>query len=319
MNRLALVHAGDLVARELREQLGRRRELWSDLRLFTTDEDEAGTLTELAGAASLVQRLETDSLEGVDVVFFGGPMSRNRPLLEGLAPGTVAVVLSPDAEPEDGEPIVAGVNLGRARRDVPLLSPHPAVVALAHLLHPLLAYQPRQASATLLEPASALGAAALDEVLEQSRAILAFDGEVPREVYGAQQAFNVLPNPTAPSWSIARHLRRVLESELPVAVQALRAGVFHSYGISLHLAFDDDPGLGGLRAALDEQPQIELVERPEVLGPIDAAARDELLVGTVEEAADGGYWLWAVMDNLTCGGAANAVRILEAISRQSVH
>ena len=55
-----------------------------------------------------------------------------------------------------------------------------------------------------------------------------------------------------------------------------------------------------------------------VAAQIDAAARDEVLIRAVEPdpAVPGGYRLWAVMDNLTCGGALNAVQIAEVLGRE---
>ena len=118
MSTLALIHPTDLVAVELREELERRRDLWEELLLFSTDPEEIGTLSEVRGAAAMVQKLEDDSLEGVDVAFFSGAMERNRPLLERLPAATAAVVLSADAGGGDGRPVVAGVNLDSASRDV---------------------------------------------------------------------------------------------------------------------------------------------------------------------------------------------------------
>ena len=41
---------------------------------------------------------------------------------------------------------------------------------------------------------------------------------------------------------------------------------------------------------------------------------DKVLFGTVrKDEAAGGLWLWAVMDNLTRGGALNAIEIAEAL------
>jgi aspartate-semialdehyde dehydrogenase len=57
-----------------------------------------------------------------------------------------------------------------------------------------------------------------------------------------------------------------------------------------------------------------LSDKPRLLGPIDAAASDKVLFGTVrKDEAAGGLWLWAVMDNLTRGGALNAIEIAEAL------
>ena len=324
MSTLALIHPTDLVAVELRESLDRRRDLWERLLLFSSCEDEIGTLAEVRGAATLVKSLESNSLEGVDVAFFSGSMDANRSLIDRLSPATAAVVLSTDASPEDGRPIVAGVNLDRSGRDVPMVSPHPATVALAHLLHPLRGFSPRMAAATVLQPASTGGKPALDEMFEQTRAILSFADDPPRKIFPIQMVFNAIPA-TAPG-NLENQVREVLGVETPISIHLLQAGIFHSLGVSLYVELGEDPGPEALREALAEHPVNELAPEPDLLGPIDAAARDEVLIGSVEKISSqetgggpGRYRLWAVMDNLTCGGAVNAIQILEAISHQATH
>lgn len=314
MTRLALIHPTGLVAEELRETLEKRRELWDELRLLSSADEDAGVLTSVRGAAAVIQPFAADLLEGVDVAFFDGPVAANRPLLEELPAGVVAVLLSPDAGPEDGHPVVAGVNPETAADFPRLSSPHPGTVALAHLLHPLLPYRPYRAVATLLEPVSTLGKAGLDEMLAQSRSVLTFQSQPPRDVLPAQLAFNVLPN-TAPTAGMQRQLATILGADVELSIRALRAGVFHGYGISLYVDLDEDPGGEAVIGALGAHPVNEVAGEPDLLGLIDAAARDEMLIGSVvaEPGRPGGYHLWAAMDNLTCGGAGNAVAILEAI------
>ena len=317
MSTLALIHPTDLLGVELRQSLDRRRDLWQELLLFSTSEDEIGSLTETRGAAAMVLKLEKDSLDRVDVAFLNASIDANRSVLEQLPATTAAVILSTDADPGDGPPIVAGVNLDEASRDTPLISPHPATVALAHLLYPLLGFGPRLAVATVLQPVSVHGKPGLDEMFEQTRSILSFDDKPPRQVFPIQIVFNIVP-PASPQKHLESQLQTVLGRELPVSIHLVQAGVFHSFSTTLYLELAEDPGLEAVRRALCEHPMNEVAEEPEVLGPIDAAARDEVLIGNVEPVAGGAgrYRLWAVMDNLTCGGALNAIQILEAISRQ---
>lgn len=321
MTRLALLHPSDLLGNELREALGRRRELWQELRLLTTDEEEVGNLTDVAGAAAMVTRLEAGDLDRVEAAFFCGGIEESRPLIAALPPSATAIILSPDASPADGRAVVAGVNHEAARAGEPLVSPHPGAVLLAHLLHPLRDFRPASATATLLQPASVHSRAALDEVFEQTRSILRFDPNPPRRIFPTQVAFNVIPN-QASSEHLVPHLRAVLDpAPESLAVQVLQAGVFHDYGASLHVVLGEDPGPEEVRRALAEHDGNDLAVDAELLGMIDAAAREEVLVGAVENAPGeaGGYWIWAVMDNLTCGGALNALRILEAVLQPFVH
>ncbi len=320
MSTLALIHPTDLLAVELRASLERRRDLWRELRLLSTLPDEIGTLTDVRGEAAMVQELDEAGLDGVDVVLLCGPVGPNRPLLASLPEAATAVVLSPDATLDDGHPVVAGVNLETVARGQTLLSPHPGAVALAHLLHPLGPFTPRRVVATLLEPVSVLGKAALDEMFEQTRGILTFQSDPPREVFPTQMTFNVLPGET-PAVHLAAHLGTILEGDPQVSVRILKTGVFHSYGVSLHLELADDPGREAVVAALGGHPMNEVAVDPELLGMVDAAARDEVLVGSVEAdpARPGAYHLWAVIDNLTCGGARNAILILEALREQVIN
>lgn len=327
MTVIALIEPTDLLGSEMRERLERRKDLWREVRLLTTDDEAMGTLTEMGGGAAIVQRLDSDDLGGVDCAIFCGPVDETRALLTKLDPTTTAIIMSPGANAEDGVPIVAGVNLERARRGDALVSPHPGIVGLANLLAPLLPLRLERASANVLAPASFTGSAGLDEVLDQTRSILAFQSDWPRDVFGSQMAFNVLPRPAD------EDLGRVVESILTVhggddsasdptgiecTLGAVQVGVFHGCALTAHVRFADDPGLDRVTELLGAHPLIEMVEDPDDLGPIRAAARDEILVGRIEPTASG-YSIWSVFDNLTVGGAQNALSILEAIVATEVH
>lgn len=314
MTIFAILHPTGLAADELRQALEKRPELWSDLRLLTDDENEVGTLTEIRGAAAMVQRLEEGDLERASVAFFCGGMEANRPLLEQLPPSTTAIVLAPDATAADGRPIVAGVNTADAEVGGVLLSPHPGVVLLAHLLQPLLPLAPERAVATLMQPASMAGQQGLDELFEQTRSILAFSPQRPEAVFGRQLAFSYFPPRSAPP-DLGRLTADSLGTAVPVTARVIQAGVFHGIAASLHLRFTAEVEAGAVREALAAHPLMELADDDRQPDPTDAAASESILVGAVE--ADPGepkaLWLWAVMDNLTVGGALNAVGIAEAV------
>ncbi len=319
MSAIAILHPGTLVGKELRESIGSVKS-WRDVRLLSTDDEEVGLLTEVQGAAAVVRRYEPDSLKGVSTVYFCGPVEVNRPLYADVPPDAVAVVLSPDATLEDGVPVVAGVNtdsavLAASAASAPrLVSPHPAVVLLAHVLHPLRPLQPVDLVGTLIQPASAQGNPGVEELFDQTREIVAMTGRRPAPVYGAQLAFNLLPA-ADDSLPLSDLLQKVLsEMELPpVPLQVIQGGVFHGMALSLHARFGGSPTPKSLRKVLTANPYVEMAEDPKHLGPIDSGSSDKVLVGAIrKDASSGGFWFWAVMDNLTRGTALNAVEIAEA-------
>lgn len=313
MTAIAILHPSNLLGKELRETIESRRPDWADLRLLSSREDEIGTLTEIGGAAALVGRWEPESLQGVDVAFFCGSIEDNRPLLSELPPETLGIVLSFDATIEDGLPVVAGVNLSSVGGNRVLLSPHPAVVLLAHLLHPLKSLSPLEVAATVVQPVSMRDEGGLEELFENTRQIVAMTRRTPTPVFGTQLAFNLLPSPL-PADPVAAQLRPVLADAPPVALQLLQGAVFHSVSASMHVRLAGDPSPQAVRKALSASPILEAADKPRLLGPIDAAASDKVLFGAVrKDEAAGGFWLWAVMDNLTRGGALNAIEIAEAL------
>lgn len=314
MTAIAIVHPMNLLGKELRESLDRLPRFSGDVRLLSGREDEIGTLTEVAGAASLVTRYNPEALAGVSVAFLCGAMAENRPILADLPAETTAILLSLDATVEDGQPVVAGVNDEAAGRHRVLLSPHPAVVLLASVLDALRGFSPKEAVATLIQPASIRDDAGIEELFEQTRQIVAMTGRTATPVFGAQLAFNLLPAPLAAD-PVAAQLHAVLSGPPTVALQLLQGAVFHSLSASLYVRCRESASPQAVRKVLAAHPHLEAADKPRSLGPADAAASDKILYGNVrKDEAGGGLWLWAVMDNLTRGGALNAIAIAEAVA-----
>lgn len=283
MSRAAVVEPLSLLGKELRDALGAKSQpaqRFSDIRLLSSRDDEAGNLTDIGSAAAFVARLDAEALENVDVAFFCGTAAETRQTLPLLPAVATAVILATDATVEDGRPVVAGVNAGRFARGDRLLSPHPAVILLAQLLAPLRALAVEEAVATVVLPASLQGNPGIDELFEQTRQILALSQRRPTPVFGAQLAFNLLPvrlepDPVGP---IAAQLRAVLAGDPPVALQAVQGGVFHSLAANVFVRTAQRVDAKALRKILGQNPLLELVRKPGQLGPIDAAGHDKVLV-----------------------------------------
>jgi aspartate-semialdehyde dehydrogenase len=188
------------------------------------------------------------------------------------------------------------------------------VILLAHLLHPLRGLGIEEAVATVVQPASMHGDPGIDDLFEQTRKILTMTQGKPSGFFGAQLAFNLLPTP-APTAPLSAQLHAVLAGDPTVSLQLLQGGVFHSLAASLYVRFVNRTDAKAVRRTLGQQPQLELAKKPQLLGPVDAAAHAKILVGAIAEepSTPGGFWLWAVMDNLTRGGALNAVEIAEEV------
>lgn len=325
MTRVALLSPSTLLGKELSEKLGERPELWEKVDLLSLDDDEVGAVTDAAGGAALVARAEPSAVAAADVLFVCGASARYREILGHRSADSTVVLLDPQADEPEAVPVVAGINLDQALPGRVLANPHPGVALLAHLLQPLLAEGVTEAVATLVQPASLYDRAGLDELFAQAGRLVSLQGQEPSELFGRQLAFNLYPARRPPS-GLAARARQVLgvaDTELPLAVHLLQGPIFHGFSALLHVHLRPDLSPGDVRQRLAANPLIELsqpdAEGEDLLGPIDVAARDEVVVGAVQPDPDGGTWIWAVMDNLTRGGATNAVAILEQVAATAVH
>jgi aspartate-semialdehyde dehydrogenase len=314
MSTLAVFHPTDLVAFDLRVALDERPELWRDIKLISDRADEIGTLTEARGRATVVLPLEEDSFSGVDIAFLFGDFAELEPLVAKIPAGTRVILASQDTPVDFAHAIVYGLNEAQSHEHRRLQSPHPAAVGLALLLAPLRAFGLRRVNATLLQPVSSFGKAGLEEMFEQTREMLSFQSPqhlvLPRQI-----AFNVL-HINESSGPAEEQLRSLLGPEVKLSVHLLRVGAFHGLGLAVTVVFEADPGLESLRSAFVADRRIALCDADELLGVIDAAGRDEVLVGPIEadpQAGPGCYKIWAVLDNLTRGGALNLFGIFETL------
>ncbi len=324
MNRIVVLGPTTLLGKELVAGLESRPDLCRELTLLSLDAEEIGALTDAAGAAALVARAEPAAIAAADAVVVCRQTALYRELLAARPAGTTAVLLDPDADEPEAVPVVAGVNLAAAAPGRLLASPHPAVVLLAHLLAPLAAAGGvERAVVTLVQPASLFGRAGLDELFAQAGRLIALQKQEPSELFGRQLAFNLYPAPRPPA-RLTALVRDVLgAAELPLAARVLQGAVFHGFAALVHVHLAGDPPAAEVRGRLGGHPLIELgdaaADGGDLLGPIDAAAHDKVRVGPVSDDPDGGVWIWAVMDNLTRGGALNALALLEAVAAGGVH
>lgn len=316
MTTLAIFHPTHLVAGELRESLDRRRELWDRLHLLSVREDEIGTLTEVRGEAAVVAAVDESSFDGVDVAFFFGPPESYADLLGNLPEGLIVVLMGEDATRHDGLPIVADLNLAQAADAATLASPHPAAVAGALVLDRWLELKPARVSLTIMQPASVFGNEGLDELLEQTRSMLAFQSRDEEGALPPELAFNLYQHGSGVD-GILDPLESLLEPRrkqpMELSAQVIQTSVFHGFGLAIQLAFDDDPGLDAVAQALEGSERFDLDVHPHRFGPKQAVAQDRIAVGRPQKIRPGLYSVWTAFDNLTLAGAGNAVAILEAL------
>lgn len=304
--RAAIVHPNSILGQAVQERV-QRSSILQLHSLLTTRENEFGTLGEAGESAALTQELKGDE---ADVYFVCGAPEEQARVAKAVRSG-VLIHVEPTAD-RDAHRSVAGesVVLDNGSDDLlRLRCPSPIAVALTHLLRPIADLQ-LSASVVALRGASSTGAAALDELLEQTRSLLSFSGEMPTQALETQLAFNAVGGASADD------LERELDGLLPecrLCARLLEVGIFHGVGLAVDLTTQADQPAAELvrevQARLADAPYVEAQPADTLLGTVDAAGSDGILLAAVQQRQHG-VGLWAVFDNLTLA-ARNAVDLAE--------
>jgi aspartate-semialdehyde dehydrogenase len=332
--KIAIVGASTLAGKELSEALGESAFAASNFVLLDTD-DAVGKLESVADDVTFVRKLEADSFEGADFVFFtGAPQITDAHWRTAQQMGAAVVDMTFALESTPGVPVRAPwvtelIPDGSDTATHPdlqtpaVVAAHPAAVLLATALAQLQKrHSVKSASATVLEPASQYGREAMDELHQQTVALLSFQ-TLPKEIYDTQTAFNLTPELGAESKlrlaetekRIRRHFAVLAGNALPVpALQLAHAASFHGTIASVLVELEAPASEEEMAAALDSEHIDVLLDESEPPTNLSVAGQANIQVRVRPEppAATPGsgrstrYWLWIAADNLKLA-ALNAI------------
>ena len=314
--RIGIVNPLTLVGTEIQTILRERSFPLAKTVLLATGES-AGTLTEADGEPVYVQPVSDDELEDLDLVFFCGPAEENREWLQRAEEDQfIAIDLSQPTTAEEGRPAVAGVNLEQIDgSERVLVSPHPVAIPIALVLHQIARLaRVELCAATVVQPASEFEQVGVEELAKQTISVLNVHS-VPKEIFDRQLAFNLYPAPEHREEFIVAQIRGLIDVRSQVALLITQGTIFHGHTFSLFVKTDEELEVRDIEESLRANAAIALPEGDQQFGTIDAAGKDEVLVAEVrrDPSIAGGFWVWAVCDNLRRSSALNAVLIAEKV------
>jgi aspartate-semialdehyde dehydrogenase len=158
-------------------------------------------------------------------------------------------------------------------------------------------------------------------------------GKTGLTVLPKQIAFNVIPQVdvfldnryTREEMKMVHETRKILsEPDLAISASCVRVPVFIAHSEAVWVETQRPLSPEGARRLLQRAPGVRLVDDAPHHAyplPLDAAGRDEVLVGRIrkDESVAHGLALWVSGDNLRKGAATNAVQIAELLIRKAVN
>jgi aspartate-semialdehyde dehydrogenase len=282
------------------------------------------------GSELPVHELREDSFEGIRVALFsaGGSVSRKFAPLAAQA-GCVVIDNSSAFRMDPRVPlIVPEVNPDA-------VTPHPNIIANPNCstIQMVVALKPiydavgiKRIVVTTFQAVSGTGKRAIEE-LRQQVSDLVHGGEVRREVYPYQIAFNCFPHIgaflengyTEEEMKMVNETRKIFsDPEIAVCATTVRVPVYFGHSESVNIETREPIAVERVRSLLENAPGVRVVDdvaRARYPVPLEAAGLDETLVGRIRQdpSVENGLVMWVVADNIRKGAATNAVQIAELL------
>jgi aspartate-semialdehyde dehydrogenase len=285
----------------------------------------------------VVRELEEGAVQGIDLAL----MSAGSTVARDWAPqfvraGAVVIDNSSGWRMEPDVPlVVAEVNpeaLGSHRGIVanPNCSTMQMVVALKPL-HDAAGIE--RVVVSTYQSTSGTGRRAVDELLDQSHAMLHEVDPPPPEVYPHRIAFNVLPHVetfregddyTTEERKMMAETRKILGDEsLRISATCVRVPIPNCHSESINLQTREELSPQEARELLVAAPGVTVLDDPHSgIYPLasEAAGRDEVFVGRVRRDPSNPRTLnlWVVSDNVRKGAATNAIQLAELLHERQL-
>jgi aspartate-semialdehyde dehydrogenase len=285
----------------------------------------------------VVQGLSEESIQGFDLALFSAGGSTSGEWAPRFAQaGTVVIDNSSRWRMEQDVPLVVSEVNPEA------LEEHRGIIANPNCstMQMVVALKPLQAEAGIerlvistYQAVSGTGRRAVEELLEQSHALLHEREIDPPEAYAHQIAFNALPHAgsfapgddhTDEERKLINETRKILDDpSIRISATCVRVPVLNGHSEAVNVQTRSELSPERARELLAAAPGVSVLDDPAgALYPlaIEATGKDDVFVGRIrrdpghERALD----LWIVADNLRKGAATNAVQLAETLHERGL-
>lgn len=332
---VAIVGASGAVGQEFLRVLAERNFPIDELQLFGSSRSAGHTYT-FKGKEIVVKELKhNDDFKGVDVAFTSAGAGISKEFAADITKyGAIMIDNSSAFRMDEDVPLVvpecnAADALNRPRGIIANPNCTTIMMVVALQAFEKLSHIKRIHVASY-QAASGAGAAAMDELYEQYRQVLA--GEpVKVEKFPYQLAFNVIPQIdvfqdngyTKEEMKMYNETKKIMHSNVDVSAMCVRVPSLRSHSESIWIETERPISVEEARKAVEEGEGLVLMDNPEKKEypmPLFLAGKDPVYVGRIRKdlANPNGLTFWIVSDQIRKGAALNAVQIAEYLYREGV-
>ncbi|MDE6368320.1 MAG: aspartate-semialdehyde dehydrogenase [Muribaculaceae bacterium] len=326
---VAIVGASGAVGQEFIKVLQQYDFPVDDLKLFGSARS-AGRKYAFRGKDYVVEELcDNDAFKGIDVAFVSAGGDTSKRFADVITRHGAVMIDNSSAFRMDADvplvvPEVNGDDALNAPRRI-IANPNCTTIQMVVALAPINRLSEiKRVHVATYQAASGAGAAAMDELVEQSRALAA--GEEPKvERFAYQLAYNVIPHIdvfqdndyTKEEMKMYYETRKIMHlPQIEVSATCVRVPVLRAHSEAIWVETAEPVSVEAAREAFANAPGVVLIDNPaekKYPMPLFAADCDPVYVGRVRRdiSNECGLAFWAVSDQIRKGAALNAVQIAQ--------
>lgn len=333
--RVAVVGATGLVGEMMVQVLEERGFPVSELFLLASNRSLGKSVT-FKGRSRPVEDLAGFDFKRADIGLFSAGADVSREYApKAAAAGCVVIDNTSEFRYDDDVPLVVPeVNahaIAQYKKRGIIANPNCSTIQMVVALKPIHdAVGIERINVATYQSVSGAGREAVEELAEQTTALLSGKGPVEGRVVPKQIAFNCVPHIdsfqdngyTKEEMKMVWETRKIMEDQtIRVNPTTVRVPVFFGHSEAVHLETRKKISAAEARRLLEKAPGIEVLDERRPGGyptaATEAANRDTVYVGRIREdiSAERGLNLWVVADNLRKGAATNSVQIAEILVR----
>ena len=325
---IAIVGASGAVGQEFLRVLAEREFPIDNLLLFGSKRS-AGTKYTFRGKEYTVRELQhNDDFKGVDIAFTSAGAGTSKEYAETITKyGAVMIdnssafrmdadvpLVVPECNAEDALNRPRGIIANPNCTTIMMVVALKAFEGLSHI---------RRVHVSSYQAASGAGAAAMAELYEQYRQVLANE-PVTVEKFAYQLAFNVIPQIdvfqdngyTKEEMKMYHETKKIMHSDIETSAMCVRVPSLRSHSESIWIETERPISVEEARQAVINGEGLTLMDNPaekEYPMPLFLAGKDDVYIGRIRKdlANPNGLTFWIVSDQIRKGAALNAVQIAE--------
>jgi len=330
---IALAGATGAVGNQMIECLEESDFAVNEIKMLASSRSAGRELT-FRGQSVVVEEMTEDSFKGMDIALFSAGGGTSKYFAPHAAEAGCVVVDNSSAWRMDPEVplVVPEVNpkavAGYTAKGI-IANPNCSTIQMVVALYPIhKQYGIKRIVVSTYQAVSGTGKKAIDELFDQTRAILNFR-DTQAKVYPHQIAFNCLPHIdtfdasgyTKEEIKMVNETRKIMgDDSIQVTATTVRVPVFYGHSEAVNIETEKPITVDAVRALLADAPGVAVMDDPSENVyplPIDAAGQDLTYVGRIRQdySIENGINMWVVADNIRKGAATNTVQIAEILAQ----